>query len=216
MGLNFKHPFNYRLYSKDNDESWSIVFLCSDNKTSSFFKWNHLWKLYIWFVSRSFFSIHRLSLLFIFVSWRSLILSIFLCIRPWDFSQSFVCSASKDSYFWLVLTSSFLNMGHLFNAIKVNLCLLLFKLVLRVIWILEIPDVDHCIKTCWNKAKIIIEPGYWFYFSSVILENHVRSALSGIKVENHDRVCICTGKVMTSIWKLYLSAWLNVNLFILL
>lgn len=192
MGLDFKHSFNHRLDSKNDDESRSVVFFCSDNQASSFLQRNNLWKLNIWLISGSFFCIYRFSLLFILFTCWLLTLSIFLGVCPWDFSKCFVSSTGKNSDFWFILTSLIWNMRNLFNTIKVNLSLLLFKLVFRIIWVFEIPDVNHCIESCWDKAEIIIEPTDWLDFSSMVFEDHVRSAFACIKVKHHDWVCIGT------------------------
>lgn len=216
MGLNFKHSFNDRFDSKNDDESRSIILFCTNNQTSSFFQRHNLWKLDIRFISCPFLSIHRLSLLLVLITCWLLSLSILLSISPWDFSKSFISSTCKNSYLGFSLSSLVGDMRNLFNTIKVDLSFLLFELVLRIVWVFEIPDVNHSIKSCRNKAEIIIKPTDWFDLSSMVFEDHVWSAFSCVKVEDHDWVCICTSKQMTSIWELNFSTRLNVNFLILL
>lgn len=138
-----------------------------------------------------------------------------MSICPWNFSKSFVSSTRKDSYFWFVLSSLIRHVRNLFNTIKVNLSFLLFELVLRIVRVLEIPNVDHCIKSSWDKSKIIIKPTDWFYFSSMIFEDHVWSAFSCVKVKHHDWVCVCTCEQMTTIWELNFSTRFNMDFLIL-
>lgn len=195
MGLNFKHSFNDRLDSKNDDESRSIVLFCSYNQPSSFFQRHNLWKLNIWLIPCSFLSIYWFTFLLILIIWTLLSsLSVLLSICPWNFSKCFVSSTGKHSYLWFVLSSLIWDMRNLFNTIKVNLSFLLFELVFRIVWVFEIPDVNHCIESCWDKSKIIIEPTDRFYLSSMVFEDHVWSAFSCVKVKHHDWVCICTGK----------------------